>query len=249
MKTSLNIIGLLSIILLASCTKKELAVDEPNQKGCTISPAVDAAYRQDAKVMVFREILMDSTHADRNNPNLNTAEIDALLQKINAVYRLNTPERDSVFSKHNIHAFPIGLRQMHFKVDTTAPEIQAFLAGQPTGDARFDQLIQQYQIDSVKEAYSYPSFNWLYVTTSTDLNLLPVADQLEQLPYIYVAEYGGFPIGDGNNIYWTESNGVTELDFRIAWGDCPAGCIYRKHWVFEVDQNCNATFVKVFKNY
>ena len=248
MKPVISITLISIFVTLASCSKTEPLLNEPALKGCTISTAVDTAYRQDAKVMIFRNILMDSTHADRNNPNLNTAEIDALLQKINAVHRLSIPARDSVFNKYHIHTHPVGLRQMHFQVDTTAPEIQNFIAGQPTGDSIFDQLIQQYQINTVRTALSYPSFNWLYVSTSVDLNLIPVAEEVEQLPYIYLAEYGGYAIGDGNNITYTEKNGITELDFSIGWGDCPAGCIYHKHWVFEVDEECTASLVKVFED-
>ena len=36
------------------------------------------------------------------------------------------------------------------------------------------------------------------------------------------------------------------LDFSIGWGDCPAGCIYRRHWVFGVDNNCSVSLIAAF---
>jgi hypothetical protein len=37
--------------------------------------------------------------------------------------------------------------------------------------------------------------------------------------------------GDGNDI---TSTVVGFYDFRLAWGDCPAGCLYEHVWVFQV---------------
>ncbi len=50
--------------------------------------------------------------------------------------------------------------------------------------------------------------------------------------------------GDGNTIYADPPR----YTFRRAWGDCPAGCIYRKDWHFEVEDGQVTLFTTWYVN-
>ncbi len=60
------------------------------------------------------------------------------------------------------------------------------------------------------------------------LVLGPIYAQAEGVGYV---EPSGLA-GGGNDI---DSNEVGFYNFRLAWGDCPAGCKHEHVWVFQVD--------------
>lgn len=236
------ILTLLSVS--SACEKKSNVKDGPGT--CEHSKEIEKSYLEDARQLLFREIYRDSSaHPDFTNPRFDPAKLDEILNAIQAVYDLRVPQRDSVFLKHKIHTFPrLGLQSISIKVDTSSIEVQKLVNKQPTGNALLDSIVTAFKFNEVQTSYSYPDFNWLTIISDEQLNLFPIIKELRTLPFFHIVEFGGGAVGDGNDITMERSQGVIKLDFSIGWGDCPAGCIYRKHWVFEVDKNCNASFIK-----
>lgn len=234
--------GLILILLAFSCKKDPVTNDH-----CQVSQEVRDRHAEDARRLLFREIYQDSLHPDRHTAAFNQDKLTVLLQAFQAVYSLNIPERDTVVETFGIHTYPdLGLYSIALLVDPEAPEMAEMIAGNPTQDPVFDSLLAAFALSEVSPSLFYPEFNWVTLISETPWNLFPFCEELETLDFVYIAEPGGGAAGDGNNIKLIRIGNQLELDFSIGWGDCPAGCIYRRHWIFRVDEHCNATLLEVF---
>lgn len=73
----------------------------------------------------------------------------------------------------------------------------------------------------------------LYPHFARPVNRAAAANMYQGAPEIRSAVYG-MTIGDGDDIRATrDSTGLT-LHFSKGWGDCPAGCINRHHWIYHL---------------
>jgi len=235
-----TIVFLLCLFVFTSCDKKEV------NQSCEHGDFIAENYAATAKQLIFRDIIRDSAaHPGFANPHFNSKEVDNILDALEAIYRLNIPESDTVFEIAQIRARPFySMNSLMIEVDTAAPEVKALIDNKPTGNPLLDSLLNEYQFNEVETAYSYPRFNWLTISSEENLNLLPIRDALSKLPFFYHVEFN-YIIGGGNNISLKRGNGLT-FNFEIGWGDCPAGCIYKRHWVFKVDDHCNASFINSY---
>jgi hypothetical protein len=234
---------LILVFLLFSCSKNE----KTDPYSCNYTDVVDSLYREDAQRILFAEIYADSMHEDRNNPYFDEKKVDQILDAFQAVYDLDIPERDTVIELYDIHVFPwLGMRSISIQTDTAAPEVKKLIHSEPTGNDKLDSIVNQYKFTEVSVSLYYPEFNWITIIAEKPLNLFPIMEELENLPFFYQVGFGGGAIGDGNTIELNRDGQVFKLDFSIGWGDCPSGCLYRKHWVFVVDGFCNATFFQSY---
>ena len=130
-------IGLLIIIL--ACEKEK---NENLNNSFKIDEFISENYTEDAKQLLFREIISDSNHVDFNNPEFNSQEIEDILKIIQAVYNLDSPEKDTVFNIYEIHAFPhYSFNSILLLVDPNAEEIINMINGTlPTGNNKLDSL-------------------------------------------------------------------------------------------------------------
>ena len=105
--------------------------------------------------------------------------------------------------------------------------------------------INTYQFNKVDTSLYYSTYShFIALNSDLELNLIPIINALNPLPFFESVEYNAFGAGDGNKITMIRNANEIVLDFSYGYGDCPSGCIYRRHWVFKVDENCNASFVK-----
>jgi hypothetical protein len=195
-------------------------------------------YINDARQLHLREILGDANHNNFNEAVFDTNEINKILGIFQLVYNLKSPVRDTVFDIYKIHALPCySLQSIGLKVNTTAPEIISLVNGQiPTGDNALDNILTKYEFDSLRTAYSYPDFPWLSIYTKNSYNLTPIIKALEKIPSVILAENNGGCL-DGNDIHLERDLNIATISFSIGRGDCPAGCIYRRYWIFRIENN------------
>jgi hypothetical protein len=225
------------IILTAACERETF---EPY--GCNVSPKIDSLYRLDAYRLLLHEIYYDSLHPDRVSPRFNETKVLKILGAFQAVYDLNVPERDTIIEQYDIHVYPVlGLYSISLKVDPSAGEIQNLVNGQVTGNAQLDTFLSTYAFDQVSTSMFYPDFNWITITSDSAWNLIPLWEHLKTFDFIYDAGMGDGAMGDGNTIVLERKAQSLLLDFSIGWGDCPSGCINRKHWRFEISNACQAS--------
>lgn len=204
-------------------------------------------YSYDAKQLYFNEIFQDSTHANFNDPVLDSDEINNILKVIQAVYNSISLERDTVFDIYQIHGYYCySFNSIMLRVKTELLEIQNLSNGIfQTGESSLDNLLSTYSFDSVKTSYSYPNFPWLTIYTKNEYNMIPIEKEFTDIKSIEIADFSKGCIGDGNNIALTRDNTSAIITFSIGSGDCPAGCIYHKYWEFEVKEG-KAVFIRTY---
>lgn len=204
-------------------------------------------YTYDAKQLYFHEIIKDSNHINYKNPIIDNNEVTKILKIIQAVYNSKLPERDTVFDVHKIHGYYCyGFNSISLRVNTVLPEIQNLSENIiPTGEPLLDKILNTYKFDSVKTLYSYPSFPWLTVYTKNEYNMIPIEKEFKKVESVSIAEFNKGCIGDGNTIKLTRNEDYAIITFSIGLGDCPAGCIYRKSWEFEVSDG-KAKFIRTY---
>lgn len=241
-----TLLSFLILSTLISCSKDD---DDPTPAPSTdqLSAFIADQYYEDARDLYFHEVQENSAHANFNNPVLDDREIRDILLIIQAVYDLQSPARDSVFDRHQIHStYCYGYQSISLMVDPQAPEIQKLVAGSfPTGESMLDRLRTNYGFDSVVTSVLYPDSPRLTVYSSNNFNLIPIAEQLKRSTHIYQATFNQGCVGDGDHITLDRNGHTAVITFSIGRGDCPAGCIYHKYWEFAVS-NGVASFVRSY---
>lgn len=245
----------LLFILLAAALSFGACKKDPNNSErttglCPVSDTVRAIYTESAMQLLMQRYMNDTTLSGYHSATFSASELDEMLGYIQSVYDLKIPERDSVFNVYQIREYPVvSLNGVNLKVDPTAPEIQRLLAGNSSGNPQLDALLTHYGIDSFNAAYSYPAFSWIWARAATPHNMIQIAKELRAFPFIYIAEADGY-MGDGDRIKVTAhiaGGFITVVDFSIGREDCPAGCIYRRHWEFQIGGNCTASFIRSYE--
>lgn len=229
-----TIISILICFVVLGCVKER----NSNIENIEIDSVIRNNYLDDARQLYVKEINNDSKHTNYNRALLDPNGINKILSVFQAVYNLKSPESDTVFNIYKIHTLKcFSLNSIGLKVNTSAPEIINLARGIiPTGDLKLDELLITYKFDSIRLSYSYPGFPWISINTKESYNLIPIINACEKLSSVIIAENNGGCF-DGNNIVMTNEGEKATLDFSIGEGDCPAGCIYRKHWIFIIDNN------------
>ncbi|MCD6596483.1 MAG: hypothetical protein J7L04_02275 [Bacteroidales bacterium] len=235
---------ILFTFLMAGC-EKELPLSPDN---VPLGAFIKDNYMDDARQLYLREILDDPNHPNYNEAVLDTNKINEILGIFQLVYNLKSPVRDTVYDIYKIHALPCySLQSIGLKVNTTAPEIINLVNGQiPTGNNALDNILIKYEFDSVRTAYSYPDFPWLSIYTKSSYNLKPLIKAIEEVPSVILAENNGGCF-DGNDIKLERNSNKATISFSIGRGDCWAGCIYRRFWIFHIENN-RVKYIKTSDN-
>jgi hypothetical protein len=250
MKKILSILIIASIAISACHKKCDDTHQNPGGGDCSVSNEIRARYTESAYHMMMRSYLADTSLPQYHQADLSATERDRLLGLIQAVYNMNTPERDTVFNVYNIVEHPlVSLYNVTLQIDPGTQEGKNLMVGNPTGNTAFDALLAKYGIDSFVTKLSSPGTVWVFARTSVPHNMVQVAKELGAFSFIYNAEADGY-VGDGDRIKLNPFECFAapcpaEIDFSIGRGDCPAGCTYRRHWVFHV-MDCNATFISSY---
>ena len=243
MKSCLIAVACALVVLITSCKKN--GADTGTER-CPVGDSIRANYSESALYMMMDRYLKDHSLAGYNSPSLSASERDNILGCLQAVYDMNSAESDTVFSLYRIRPFPdVDLYGVILQVDANAPEINRLLSTGRSGNSGFDQLLIKYGIDSIQAFSAYPYFNYVYAMASKPHNMVQVAKELDDVSFVYMAEANPYG-GDGDDLTATYHPGYVELDYSIGRGDCPSGCMYRRHWVFRVS-NCNATFISSYE--
>ncbi|MCE2451789.1 MAG: hypothetical protein J4F48_02910 [Nitrospinae bacterium] len=99
-----------------------------------------------------------------------------------------------------------------------------------TGNRAFDAMSAKLGLRAVRP---YRHTGVLVMRLSEDLNVKAARSAYLKIAGVEYAEADAH-LGDGSDIEASKTGDVWYLVVRKAWGDCPAGCIYKKLFFFTV---------------
>ena len=101
-----------------------------------------------------------------------------------------------------------------------------------TGNAAFDALNAKLGLQAVRP---YRHTGVLVMHVSERANVGAARRAYRKIAGVEYAEPDAY-LGDGSDIEAAKTGGVWHIVVRKAWGDCPAGCIYKKLFFFTVKE-------------
>lgn len=219
------------IVLFISCNDGDISPVDVE-----LTPFVVENYSRDARQLYYNELFKNKDHIDRNDAKLNVNGEQEVLKIIQAVYNSKSLERDTVFDIYKIHGYYCyNFNAIYLKVKPDLPAIKKLAEGNiPTGDEELDRILSKYGFESVEKSYGYPEFPWLTLSTKKEYNMIPIEAEFKRLNSVVNAEFNTMCVGDGDNIDLKRKGNTATITFSIGRGDCPAGCVYRRHWEFKV---------------
>ncbi|WP_317900161.1 T9SS type A sorting domain-containing protein [Aurantibacillus circumpalustris] len=234
------------IAIFVFFTGTHSVVSQTVVSSCSASDSVKVLYIDDADRLALKKIYQQNL-TDTNSIVIPQAHTDTILKALIAVYNATTlPARNAVVSLYNIHTFPNPImNRLYVAADSTLPWMQQLKAGNiPTGNTQADGLISTYSL-TIQNYSSYSSwFSYHVVTFKSDsnYNTAPLTDLFENISGVVFSETGSV-VGDGNDISAVIYPNHVELTYSLGWGDCPAGCINRHFWKFNVYYDCSVEYV------
>jgi Secretion system C-terminal sorting domain len=218
------------------------------QNNCSAPAAVRAFYDNDASQLAVR--MMQNHPSWQDSVTIPADLYERAMSMLLAVYNATQlPERDTVVECLAIHTFPsIWPYSVLVAAASSETWAQKYEDGIfPTGNAAFDGLITQYNLANGGSFQIGPSI-FFTITSEKALNPTALVALFEAVPGVNFAELDGV-FGDGNNIQLQPTLiEDVEMTYTVAWGDCPAGCIFERNWKFRVNLDCQVQFVEVWGN-
>ena len=199
-------------------------------------------FQSNAEILALEYIL--DAHPDQ--PEIPNELVDLYYNGLIHVANSEHPEAEKVLNKKSIEARGTHvIREIIVNADTTeAVELLENWREKEamTGNSDVDDIIAEYNI-SVKGYSELKSMPYAMVTMQTEelLNVLPIAKKFEQVDGITSAGPNGIA-GDGSTILAEMMDDHLRLQFVYGWGDCPAGCINKRYWDFNVYQDGTVEF-------
>lgn len=245
---------LVGLALITSCTETKWKLTGPG--GDIISSDDDSNlplllreyYTEDAALLSVRRM-----HQIRWLSNEVIIPSDIILMFYKSIIRvhnaMNLAARDSVISMYNIHAAhripDVVLHELIVSVSLSRQWTHAWQEGNRlTGNTQIDDLLLEYdlELDSFTLTPSGTS-GFALLIADQPLNISALASHFEGIDGVNFAEANGW-VGDGDDIV---VSGVRSawvlLDYSVGYGDCPAGCIFRRTWRFQVFFNNRVVYV------
>lgn len=209
----------------------------------SVSDSLLDSYLEDASRLALREVARKGELAKQPveiPEDLTLSLYRALLLVHSAT---DIAARDSVVNLYRIHTFPRpATRQLIVGLESSAEWAQAWREGKTeTGNARIDALLRRYDL-SLERFYDWSTDDAAVLQAAAPLNIAALAAEFAPLAGVRYAEPNGYG-GDGNDIGAERIAGAWRLAYSLGFGDCPAGCISRHFWTFEVSDAGNVTYL------
>lgn len=245
---------IISSILLQNCNLTETEYLSNWTKGKLMATANDSLIpdsiktklKEDASLLALRDV-----HADpQSKQDLITIPqelIDFYYYGLVHVYNdMNIPQRDSVFSIHNIHAFR---RPEHHSIIVAVDSNKSWtnnwrLGNRLTGNSQIDGLVLNYDL-RLMNYYSYAILHAAVLESPKPINIYALGKKFQSIDGVIFAEENRTG-GDGDDINASIEAEFLSIEFSKGWGDCPAGCIYRHYWLFNIKFDGSVSFIKSY---
>lgn len=159
-------------------------------------------------------------------------------------YSTSIPERDTIFNVFCIHTFTpyiVNGKMILWVKPEDGVVWESNWANSIifTGSSQVDSFLSEYGFKYVKPNWFPGTYE---LTSDSFFNLPAFAYAFSELAEI---EYADVVLihGDGNKIKFRSEGINNYIDFKLAWGDCQAGCIDGRTWMFKTSMGCTAEYL------
>lgn len=250
---SILVISILGILFLAA-NACEVVGDSGSagpidwENGENIIPANDESlsseqrerYLKDAEKLAVRHI----NEREATQTEIPQELVDLYYNGLAHIALSDHPKAVEVAGTYRVHArMPANPREILVQADTTAPWIDAWRNGTTeTGYAELDALVEQFDLTltEYRELEQVLPVAMATLRSARVINGHAVGALFEELEDIESAGYD--PVTDGSDIWATIMDDRVQFTFVYGFGDCPAGCIGKHRWIFEVYRDGSVAF-------
>lgn len=200
-----------------------------------ITRVTEGGFSQSARILAARE-------ADRTGAVWLSLETARLAEADMAAIRKAYPQVATIEARPNYD-----LRTVLVAVSPTAPFLKHWLNDNvATGDAGIDALLTEFAPESVKPVGSPMEGGTHYFALKFEqsLNMAKLAGRLNSASPAIVAADPNYTAGDGDDIRRGGDTGKSQYIWSRRSGDCPAGCINRYSYTFEIAGDGAVTLVR-----
>ena len=157
-------------------------------------------------------------------------EIESVLKRLRYAY----PEVEKISARaaHQPGVLLLGVKPGLFRAVADLLEDKNGPVALRTGNAAFDALNAKLGLQAVRP---YHHTGVLVMHVSERANVGAAQRAYRKIAGVEYTEPDAY-LGDGSDIEAAKTGGVWHIVIRKAWGDCPAGCIYKKLFFFTVKE-------------
>ena len=198
-------------------------------------------YIEDASRLALREIFSVGSN-DTSKVEIPQDLVNTIYNGFLHLYNSESAARDSVFKLYLIHTFRApAMHSLIVSVDSAKEWVKSWREGNRlTGNKKIDDIMNEYDLE-LDNYYEWPWSHAAVLFSEKPVNLLALAALFEPVDGVGYSEPNGYA-GDGNNITALDEESHWEYTFSVGWGDCPAGCISRHYWNFNVHPDGTVEF-------
>lgn len=190
-------------------------------------------YREDASRLALREIFLIGS-SDTGKVEIPEDLVNTIFNGLLHIYDSESAASDSVFRLYLIHTFRFPpMHGLLVSVDSTKEWVKSWRDGNRlTGNRRIDGIMDKYELE-LDSYYKWPWSHTAVLFSEKPVNLIALASLFRQADGVNYSEpnyynfYRDDITAEDNGSHW-------EFTFSVGWGDCPAGCIKRHFWKFNV---------------
>ncbi|MBS1538016.1 MAG: T9SS type A sorting domain-containing protein [Bacteroidetes bacterium] len=234
------ILTIIFITIISTSLKGQIVPSD-----CNAPDSIITKYRNYSDQLTLRKIY-------RNNLLFTDSIIipkvhsDTILKALNAVFNATLlPSRDTVISMFSIYALPkIQMRSFFVRANPNLSWMEELKKGNiPCGDSLIDKLISNYNL----KTRGYLFNDVIVFESDRNYNIKALEKEFKSIPGVISTEPNSY-YGDGSDITDSIYSDHVQLLYTYGWGDCPSGCIYRRHWKFKAYFDCSVEFVESYGN-
>lgn len=201
-----------------------------------------AAYRQDAEKLAVRYI----NEEDSTQTEIPEELIELYYHGLAHIALSDHEKAVEATQEFEVHARePVHPREIIVQVDTTASWIDAWRNEMTeTGNSEIDAFLEEYNFTLIEYSELANVLPTAMATLRSDraINGYAVGRQFED--YDDIESAGPDGVTDGSDISVLFFDNRLRYTFEYGFGDCPAGCINRHSWKFDVNRDGTVTFVE-----
>jgi len=225
------------ILIIISC---ETATDVISEPQITIDEILQSndplkiSYLTDASLIEFNELIKDSTKM-YEQIELSESAIISYYEDLLFIHNNSDKINDSFFAHSDIHSYAtLSMYQITAAVSSYSSWTENWKNGDVnSGISEIDELFTKYDL-SIHYGITFSTTDVFSIKSEKALNYHALIEKFKNTDkFTFVEQDGG--MGDGSDISLLKiKNDYRYYKYSLRWGDCPAGCISRHHWIIKI---------------